>query len=87
VIQEAWQQSFLPRVEEEGVGAVDIGPLLDNSTFHWKPPEEGIVLLELFGGIGSGLATVLQARSRSNVMFMLMSMTRLDKWPSNIQGD
>jgi hypothetical protein len=61
VIQEAWQQSLLPRVEEEGVGAVDIGPPLDNSNIHWKPPEKGIVLLELFGGIGSGLAAVLQA--------------------------
>jgi site-specific DNA-cytosine methylase len=40
---------------------VDIGPPLDNSTIHWKPPEEGIVLFELFGGIGSGLAAVLQA--------------------------
>jgi hypothetical protein len=48
-------------VEEEGVGAGDIGPPLDNSTIQWKPPEEGIVLLELFGGIGSGLAVVLRA--------------------------
>jgi hypothetical protein len=48
-------------VEEESVGAMDIGPPLDNSTIHWKPPEEGIVLFELFGGIGSGLAAVLQA--------------------------
>jgi hypothetical protein len=37
---------------------VDIGPPLDNSTIHWKPPEDGIVLLELFGGIGSGLTEV-----------------------------
>jgi hypothetical protein len=34
VIQEAWQQSLLPRVEEEGVGVVDIGPPLDNFTIH-----------------------------------------------------
>jgi hypothetical protein len=61
VIQEAWQQSLLPRVEEEDNGEVDIGPPLDNSTIHWKPPKDGIVLLELFGGIGSSLATVLQA--------------------------
>jgi hypothetical protein len=46
-------------VEEEGNGEVDIGPPLDNSTIHWKPPEDGIVLLELFGGIGNGLAIVL----------------------------
>jgi site-specific DNA-cytosine methylase len=40
----------------------DHGPPLDNSTIHWKPPDDGIVLLELFGGIGTGLAAVLQAR-------------------------
>jgi hypothetical protein len=61
VIHEAWKQSLLPRVGEEGVGTVDIGPSLDNSTIHWKPPEEGIVLFELFGSIGNGLAVVLQA--------------------------
>jgi hypothetical protein len=38
-------------VEEEDNGEVDIGPPLNNSTIHWKPPEDGIVLLELFGGI------------------------------------
>jgi hypothetical protein len=34
VIQEAWQQSLLTRVEEKGNGEVDIGPPLDNSTIH-----------------------------------------------------
>jgi hypothetical protein len=61
MIQEAWQQSLLPRVEEEGNGEVDIGPPLDNSTIHWKPLEDGIMLLELFGSIGNGLVVVLQA--------------------------
>jgi hypothetical protein len=61
VIQEAWQESFLPQVEEEVNGKVDLGPPLDSSTIHWRPPEDGIVLLELFGRIGSGLVTVLQA--------------------------
>jgi hypothetical protein len=60
VVQEAWQESLLPR-EEETNGEVDHGPPLDNSTIHWKPPDDGIVLLELFGGIGSGLVAVLQA--------------------------
>jgi hypothetical protein len=60
VVQEAWQESLLPR-EEETNGEVDNGPPLDNSTIHWKPQDDGIVLLELFGGIGSGLAAVLQA--------------------------
>jgi hypothetical protein len=61
VIQEAWQESLLPRVEEEVNEEVDLGPPLDSSTIHWRPPEDGIVLLELFGGIGSGLVVVLQA--------------------------
>jgi hypothetical protein len=61
VIQEAWQESLLPRVEEEVNGEVDLGPPLDSSTIHWRPPVDGIVLLELFGGISSGLVTVLQA--------------------------
>jgi site-specific DNA-cytosine methylase len=49
-------------MEEEVNGEVDLGPPLDSSTIHWRPPEDGIVLLELFGGIGSGLVAVLQAR-------------------------
>jgi hypothetical protein len=61
VIQEAWQESLLPQVEEEVNGEVDLGPPLDSSTIHWRPPEDGIVLLELFGRIGSGLVAVLQA--------------------------
>jgi len=38
----------------------DANPFLDTSTIHWKPPNEGITLLELFGGISIGLAVVLQ---------------------------
>jgi hypothetical protein len=60
VIQEAWQESLLLRIEEEVNGEVDLGSPLDNSTIHWRPPKDGIVLLELFGGIGSGLVAVLQ---------------------------
>jgi site-specific DNA-cytosine methylase len=61
MVQEVWQESLLLREEEETNGEVDHGPTLDNSTIHWKPPDDRIVLLELFGGIGSGLAAVLQA--------------------------
>jgi hypothetical protein len=60
VIQEAWQESLLPRVKEEVNGEVDLGPPLDSSTIYWRPPEDGIVPLELFGRIGSGLVAVLQ---------------------------
>jgi hypothetical protein len=61
VVQEAWQESLLPREEEGSDSTEDHGPPLDNSTIHWKPPDDGIVLLELFGGIGTGLVPVLQA--------------------------
>jgi hypothetical protein len=60
IVQEAWQESLLPREEAGNDGQEDHGPPLDNSTIHWKPPNDGIVLLELFGGIGIGLAAVLQ---------------------------
>jgi hypothetical protein len=53
---------LLPQMEEEVNGEVDLGPPLDSSTIHWKPPKDGIVLLKLFGRIGSGLVAVLQAR-------------------------
>jgi hypothetical protein len=52
VVQEAWQESLLPR-EEETNGEVDNGPPLDN----WEPPDDGIVLLDWFGGIGSGFTS------------------------------
>jgi hypothetical protein len=51
----------LPREEEGSDSTEDHGPPLDNSTIHWKPPDDGVVLLELLGGIGTGLAAVLQA--------------------------
>jgi hypothetical protein len=59
VVQEVWQASMLPREEEENAREEDNGPPLDNSTIDWKPSDDGIVLFELFGGIGTGLATVL----------------------------
>jgi hypothetical protein len=61
VVQEAWQESLLPQEEAGSDGLEDHGLPLDNSTIHWKPPDDEIVLLELFGGIGTSLAAVLQA--------------------------
>ena len=49
-------------MEEEVNGEMDLRPPLDSSTIHWRPPEDGIVLLELFGGVDSGLVVVLQVR-------------------------
>jgi hypothetical protein len=61
VVQEAWQEFLLPREEEGSDGTEDHGPPLDNSTIHWKPLDDGIVLLELFGSIGTDLIAILQA--------------------------
>jgi hypothetical protein len=61
IVQEAWQESLLPREEVRSDGQEDHGPPVDNSTIHWKPLDDEIVLLELFGGIGTSLAAVLQA--------------------------
>ena len=60
IVQEVWQESLMPREEERNNRREDHSPPLDNSTIHWKPPNDGIVLLELFGGIGISLAAVLQ---------------------------
>ena len=48
MIQEAWQESLLPQVEEDVNGEVDLGPPLDKSTIHWRPSEDGVVFLEFF---------------------------------------
>jgi site-specific DNA-cytosine methylase len=48
-------------MEEEVNGKVDLGSPLDSSIIHWRPPEDGIVFLELFRRIGSSLVAVLQA--------------------------
>ena len=61
VVQEMWQESLLPQKEEGSDGWEDHSPSLDNSTIYWKPPDDEIVLLELFGGIGTSLVAVLQA--------------------------
>ncbi len=54
-------------VEEEEVpqrtlifGPVGLSPL-DTTPIVWEYPSEGICALDLFGGISTGLATMLQA--------------------------
>jgi hypothetical protein len=74
-------------VEEVVNGEVDLGPPLDSSTIHWRPSEDGIVLLELFGGISSGLVGFCKQDSRSSATSMLMWMKWLDRWPSDIHED
>ena len=44
----------------------------------WRPPNVGITLVELFGGIGTGLVAVLELASQSDGMFMWTTF----KWSS-----
>ena len=59
----------LTRRSLEIVDTLDAAPLsIDASTpllartIQWRPPDEGITLVELLAGIGTGLAAVLEAR-------------------------
>ncbi|CAK9206477.1 unnamed protein product [Sphagnum troendelagicum] len=64
-IEEAWREVFV-HVEEEEVpqrtpisGPVGLSPL-DTTPIVWEYPSEGICMLDLFGGISTSLAAVLQ---------------------------
>ncbi len=65
LVSQAWREAFV-HVEEEEVpewtpisGPVGLSPL-DTTPIAWEYPSEGICVLDLFGGISIGLATVLQ---------------------------
>jgi len=65
LVSQAWREAFVP-VEEEEVpqrtpisGPVGLSPL-DTTPIAWEYPFEGICVLNLFGGINTGLAIVLQ---------------------------
>ncbi len=56
----------MPIKEEEVPGWTSISGLvrlspLDTTPIAWEYPSEGICMLDLFGGINTGLATMLQA--------------------------
>jgi hypothetical protein len=66
LVSQAWREAFVP-VEEEEVprqtpisGHVGLSPL-DITPIVWEYPSKGICVLDLFGGINTGLATVLRA--------------------------
>jgi hypothetical protein len=66
LVSQAWHEAFVP-VEEEEVprrtpifGHVGLSPL-DTTPIAWEYPFEGICVLDLFGGISTDLATMLQA--------------------------
>jgi hypothetical protein len=65
LVSQAWREAFV-HVEEEEVpqrtpisGPVGLSPL-DTTPIAWEYPFEGICVLDLFGGISTSLATVLQ---------------------------
>jgi hypothetical protein len=66
LVSQAWREIFVPIKEEEVsrrtsiFGPVGLSPL-DITPITWEYPSKGICKLDLFGGISTGLATVLQA--------------------------
>jgi hypothetical protein len=66
LVSQAWHEAFVPIKEEEVpqrtfiFGHVGLSPL-DITPIAWEYPSEGICMLDLFGGISTGLAIVLQA--------------------------
>ncbi len=66
LVSQAWRETFEPIKEEEVPRWTSISSLvglspLDTTPIAWEYPSEGICMLDLFGGISTGLATVLQA--------------------------
>ncbi len=66
LVSQAWREAFVPMEEEEVPRRTPISSLvglspLDTTPIVWEYPSEGICVLDLFGGINTGLATVLQA--------------------------
>jgi hypothetical protein len=65
LVSRAWREAFVPMEEEEVpqrtpiFGHVGLSPL-NTTPIMWEYPFEGICMLDLFGGISTGLATMLQ---------------------------
>jgi hypothetical protein len=66
LVSQAWHEAFVFMEEEEVPqrtpisGPIELSPL-DTTPIAWEYPSEGICVLDLFGGISTGLATMLQA--------------------------
>jgi hypothetical protein len=66
LVSQAWHEAFVHVKEEEEVprrtliyGPIGFSPL-DTTPIAWEYPSEGICMLDLFGGMSTGLAIVLQ---------------------------
>ncbi len=67
LVSHVWREAFVLMEEEEDVprwtpisGLVELSPL-DATAITWEYPSKGICVLDLFGGISTDLATMLQA--------------------------
>ena len=64
IVQEAWKDAFETKEESKEVSLVGepstLTPL-DSTPIAWECPQGGICVLDLFGGISTGLAAILQA--------------------------
>jgi len=65
LVSQAWHEAFVPVKEEEVPRWTPIsGPIrlfpLDTTPIAWEYPSEGICVLDLFGGISTGLVAMLQ---------------------------
>ena len=64
MVQEAWRQAFTPLKEGPKDTQVPTSTTLtplDTTPITWQYPKEGICVLDLFGGISTSLAAILQA--------------------------
>jgi len=66
LVSQAWHEAFVPMEEEEVPRRTSISsPIrlspLDTTPIAWEYLFEGIYMLDLFGGISTGLATMFQA--------------------------
>ena len=66
LVHEAWCEAFVPIAAKEAPrrtttsSPMGLSPL-DTTPIAWEYPSEGVCVLDLFGGISTGLAAVLQA--------------------------
>lgn len=67
-VKEAWKKAFAPMAgtsaEDQSGANIILHAPLNTTPISWKYPEQGVTVLDLFGGISTGLAVVLQAGIR-----------------------
>jgi hypothetical protein len=67
LVASAWREAFIPEEEDDSARDLEdrVGrSRLNTTTILWQYPDEGVCVLDLFGGMSTGLAAVLQAGLR-----------------------